>query len=246
MLELSIESAPALVLAYVVGGLATSFMKESYMNWMARGQSWKQSLKGIVVGLPLPICSCGVVPLYQTLVKKGAPPAAAIAFLMATPELGLDAILISLPLLGPSMTTIRLVGAVVVSLALGILVGRMISRRENTEPVFTEASSENNDQGLSWQERVRFGLKEGLIDLVDHTGPWIVFGLCLAAAIEPVLEQSYSSWKDHPLEVLIFGALGLPIYVCASGATPLVAVFLAHGVSPGAAMAFLLTGPRLT
>ena len=65
----------------------------------------------MVIGLPFPICSCGVVPLYRTLVAKGAPPAAAMAFLVATPELGLDAILLSIPLLGPDVTVLRLVTA---------------------------------------------------------------------------------------------------------------------------------------
>ena len=242
LIELSIESAPALVSAYLIGGLATSFLKESYMKWMAQGRSWKQSLKGIILGLPLPICSCGVVPLYQALIKKGAPPAAAVAFLIATPELGIDAILISLPLLGPSMTIIRLIGAITVALLLGMVVGRMIRGKDTIGPgKCTNLSGSLN--ALTWREKLKIGLKEGLIGLVDNTGPWIVFGLLLAAGLEPILEKSYNSWQGHPQEVLFFGALGLPIYVCASGATPLVAVFLAHGVSPGAALAFLLTGP---
>ena len=72
--------------------------------------------------LPLPICSCGVVPLYHTLIRKGAPPAAAMAFLIATPELGIDAILISIPLLGGTMTGVRIIAAAIVALAVGILI----------------------------------------------------------------------------------------------------------------------------
>ncbi|SMF43017.1 permease [Pseudobacteriovorax antillogorgiicola] len=243
-LELALDTAPALLLAYAIGGFATIFLKDSYMNWLGQGRTWQQSLKGILIGLPLPICSCGVVPLYQTLIKKGAPPSAAIAFLIATPELGIDAILISIPLLDVPMTLLRLLGALVVAFAVAIIVGTLIAREQKpTKDDQVKVTSSSSSKPKSWQENMRAGLKEGFVDLVDHTGPWILFGLFLASAIGPVLNTHYQDIAGQPWEVLIFALLGLPIYVCASGATPLVAVFLANGVSPGAALAFLLTGP---
>ena len=242
-LDLSIASAPALLLAYTLGGLATVFMKQSYLDWISHGGSWKQSLKGIAIGLPLPICSCGVVPLYQSLIRRGAPPAAALAFLIATPELGIDAILISLPLLGGPMTMIRLVAAVIVALSIGILIAKMIRVNSIDGDAECEVCGVSTVDPGSWMVRLKTGLREGLVELVDHTGPWIVFGLCLAAVLQPIMDSSYGAWLNNPWEVLIFGLIGLPVYVCASGATPLVAVFLINGVSPGAALAFLLSGP---
>lgn len=237
--DLALQSAPALLLAYVIGSMAAAFMPQSYIEWMTAGRSWKESARGVLVGLPLPVCSCGVIPLYHTLIKRGAPPAAAMAFLIATPELGLDAILLSLPLLGVTMTLVRVVAAALVALTVGIVIGRVTRRQGGGADVCCDDAAV---KGRSWSTRLKTGFGDGL-SLVDHTGPWILVGLVVAAVAYPLLELGGLGWVQGPSQVLLFALLGMPIYVCASGATPLVAVFLATGVSPGAALAFLLTGP---
>lgn len=239
LFELTMESAPALLLAYLVAGVATAFMPLSYIKWMKAGKVWKQSLRGMAVGLPLPVCSCGVTPLYHSLIRKGAPPAAAMSFLIATPELGIDAIILSFPLLGETMTVVRVVAAAIVALAVGIIIGRITPILKQ----YLDVDDGENQQQMSRADKWRYAMREGLIDLVDHTGPWILVGLLLAAAFNPVLQDGALSWIPPNLEVPFFALLGMPLYVCASGATPLVAVFLVSGVSPGAALAFLLTGP---
>ncbi|MDJ0839122.1 MAG: permease [Acidobacteriota bacterium] len=238
-LDLTLESAPALLLAYVLAGLATAFMPQSYVDWMSADRSWKQSARGVLVGLPLPVCSCGVVPLYHTLTKKGAPPTAAMAFMIATPELGIDAVLISLPLLGETMTGLRIAAAGLVALLVGIIVGSLTSRTkaEKVEGHLHEA------QPASFMEKLRYGMVHGLGELVDHTGPWILVGLVVASGFQPILGSGFLSNIPGGWEVPLFALLGMPLYVCASGATPLIAVFLMNGVSPGAALAFLITGP---
>ncbi len=232
---LILESAPALVIAYLAAAIFATFLPGSYVRWMSRGSPLQQSLRGVAVGLPIPVCSCGVVPLYHALIRKGVPPTAAMAFLVATPELGIDAILLSLPLLGGTMTVARVVAAAIVALLIGLLIGRLIEpQQQPSETVKTDRGSLSDS--LS---RVRHSMNE----IVDHTAPWIVAGILVAAAINPTLQDGGLHWIPAGLEVPFFALLGLPMYVCASGATPLVAIFLMGGVSPGAALAFLLTGP---
>lgn len=239
LLELSLASAPALLLAYLIAGLVLAFLPQSYVSWMRRGGSWQQSLRGVAVGLPLPVCSCGVVPLYHTLIKKGAPPAAAIAFLIATPELGIDAVLLSLPLLGGEMTLARVIAAALVALTVGVFIGRLLSKAKPCQVHGDEAEQDNR----SPREKLVYGLQHGTGELVDHTGPWIVAGLVIAALAQPLLSGGLFDAIPPGLEVPFFALLGMPVYICAAGATPLVAVFLFSGVSPGAALAFLITGP---
>lgn len=238
---MALESAPALLLAYLFGGLIGEFLPATSIRWMKRGPALGRSVKGVTVGLPLPICTCGVLPLYQTLIKKGAPPTAAMAFLIATPELGIDALLISIPLLGGDMTIVRLIAAATIALAIGWIVGTWTEK--TTKPVEVTEESEQNASLLPVSKRIQKGLKEGFGGLVDDTAPWILVGLLVAAFAHPVLGQGWIQSLPAGLEVLIFAMIGLPIYVCASGATPIVAVLLINGVSPGAALAFLLTGP---
>ncbi|MCC7264621.1 MAG: permease [Candidatus Latescibacteria bacterium] len=237
---LALESAPALLLAYVGAGLVFGFLPRASVAWMSRGSSLSQALRGMAFGVPLTICSCGVVPVYRSLVLQGIPVPAALAFLIATPELSLDAVLLSLPLLGGPFTLVRLACAAFVALAIGWGLGRLLP------PAQTPASApalELDEQGHTTWDRLRSGLATGLGEVVASTAPWILLGLAIAAVVEPLIADAWFQALPAWLEVAVFALLGIPTYVCASGATPLAAVLIHKGVSPGAALAFLLTGP---
>lgn len=239
-ITLALESAPALLIAYLLAGLLNSFLPASSIGWIRKGAGWQQSLRGMAVGLPFPICSCGVVPLYRTLIRRGAPPAAAMAFLVSTPELGLDAILISIPLLGSEMTLIRIAAAALTAFLVGWVVGGMMKVSGDKTAPSSEPAAEAEP---SFATKLRSAMQVGFGEVVDHTAPWILAGLAVAAVLHPFLDESWLTTLPSGLEIPLFALLGLPMYVCASGATPLVAVLMAAGVSPGAALAFLLTGP---
>lgn len=240
--DLAVQTAPALLLAYFIGGLLAEYMPESSVRWLRSGSSLGQAGRGVAVGLPLPICSCGVVPLYRSLVQRGAPPTAAMAFLIATPELGLDALLISVPLLGGDMTIARIFAAIFVALFVGWFVGRRI---KNQQPASAQSACCSGAETVKPQGKQRFALamRQGFGELVDSTAAWILLGLVIAAFCAPLVDSlPFDQWSPT-LQVLLFAMLGMPLYVCAVGATPIAAVLLVAGVSPGAVIAFLLTGP---
>lgn len=235
---LSAESAPALLLAYLCAGLLSAFLPQRSVRWMKRGGGLSQAGRGMAIGLPFPICSCGVVPLYRSLIQRGAPPAAAMAFLVATPELGVDAIMLSIPLLGPQVTVLRLVTAALVALLVGWWVGgRLMAAERAPESVGAPGD------GPGTSRRLAAALRTGTGEVVDHTAPWILLGLGVAALVTPFLESGWLGSLPPVADVLLFALLGFPTYVCAASATPLVAAFLATGLSPGAGIAFLITGP---
>ncbi|HRV08115.1 MAG TPA: permease, partial [Acidobacteriota bacterium] len=239
---LALESAPALLIAYITAGLLHAFFPTSSINWLRRGSGAIQAAKGMAVGLPFPVCSCGVVPLYRGLILRGAPATSAMAFLIATPELGLDAVLLSFPLLGLPMTLVRVLAAAVVALCVGWWVGTWTERHYQAAvepPLEDEATS--RPRGLLYKFRKAFEV--GFGEVVDHTAPWLLVGILVAALVEPFLSGGWPHHLPSLLEVPLFALLGLPAYICASGATPLVAVLLSGGISPGAALALLLTGP---
>lgn len=229
-------SAPALLLAYVVGGFLYAFTPSSSIAWLKKGGSVKQFLKGLFVGLPLPVCSCGVLPLYESLARRGVPAAAAFAFLLATPELGIDAILISIPLLGTDLTMVRL-GAVIVFTT--IVVAAILYLIPKEDLILEEIVVEENK---SLSERLIHGITFGLISLVENTGAWILAGILIAALMDPLISPETFSLSPI-LEVIACSIVGVFVYVCAAGSTPFVAILIANGLSAGAAIAFLLTGP---
>ncbi|MBC7842091.1 MAG: permease [Gemmatimonadaceae bacterium] len=235
--SLSLESAPALLVGFAVAGVISTLSTSSSVTWLSRGSRLWQALKGIVVGLPLPICSCGVVPLYQGMIQRGTSQTAALAFLVATPELGIDAVLLSIPLLGARFAAVRVVAAALTALSVALWIGGRSNRRE--APL--AAASESQHQPIA--ARIRRAIRAGFGEMVDHTAPWILVGLVVASIVAPALQNSWVARLDPTIGVIALALLGLPLYVCASASTPLVAVMVAAGVSPGAGLALLITGP---
>ncbi len=237
--DLALVSAPALFLGYLLAGLMTEFFPQSSLRWLKRGRSFEQTAKGMVFGIPLPICSCGIVPIYRGLIKKGVPTTAAMSFLIATPELGVESLLLTIPLLGFSFAGLRLLSAASVALLVGWFVGRLaLERAQDLEEVPVEESKR-----LSLWERLKRVVAVGFGDVVEDTAAWILLGLLIASLIQPMMLAPLVSWLPFGADIFLFAMLGIPVYVCASGATPLAAALIYSGVSPGAALAFLLSGP---
>ena len=231
------EAAPALLLGYLAAGLVTHLVPTAPLSWLRGKNSLSQALRGTAFGAPLPICSCGVVPVYEGLFSRGVPSAAGIAFLIATPELGIETVLLSFPLLGAEFTGLRLVSALLLAIVVGCVASFWV------DPSALRAETEERFVARSFLVRLKAAAKFGFGELVDHTLPWILLGIAVAAFFEPGMITLLVSKLPEGTDVLLAVALGVPIYVCASGATPLAAAFLVAGASPGAALAFLLAGP---
>lgn len=234
--SLLLQSAPALVFGYLAVGLSQAFLPSDWARRLTGKTAAGQALRGMAIGLPLPVCSCGVVPLYRDLIGKGAPMAAAIAFLVATPELEIAAILLSWQLLGPDIAIARVLTAAALAFLVALVVHRVARSRMRKAPVPGGAS-------IAPQRSVRGVLRAGFVSAVDDTGSWIVAGLALAAILTPYLDPAMVASLPAGIDVPVAALIGMPLYVCASGSTPLAAVLVMQGVSPGAAIAFLLTGP---
>lgn len=230
-------SSPALVLAYFLSGFIQAFFSQNSLKWFNQGNNFSRVGKGVLLGLPLPVCSCGVLPFYKTLTGKGLLPAAGLAFLIATPELGIDAILISIPLLGMKLTFFRLLAAIIMAFAVGYFLADFAKTKKTA---LSESLEE--DTKKSTFKKIKSGLYFSFTKLVDHTAPWILAGILLAAVVETYL--GHINWNlPYGLDILVASFIGIFLYVCASGATPLVATLIAAGLSPGAGISFLLTGP---
>jgi len=239
LLTLTLTSAPALLLGFVLAGLASGLLATTRSDHLGSGGRLAQALRGVGFGLPLPICSCGVVPVYRSLVHRGVPLTAGLAFLVATPGLGIDAVFLSVPLLGVPMTLARVAAAFVVAVVVALIVGAGASDRPGEAPVVQSDAPDPTPIG----QRLREGLRYGLVDLVDDTLPWIGLGLMLAALAEPLLGHESLLGLPSAAQVPLAALLGIPLYVGASGATPIAAMAVHKGLSAGAALTFLLAGP---
>jgi uncharacterized membrane protein YraQ (UPF0718 family) len=262
-MTLALESAPALLLGVLLVGLSKVYLPQASPRWLTTGRASTEALRGAIFGLPLPIGRSAVLPVYRALTGAGVPAAAGLAFLLATPALGLETILISLPLLGVKLTLARVLAAGLLATLIGAWIGRLgsLGRLARNQPgPAAEAARTPEAQaaqgkvmaqvtaivrsGHAWT-RLGMGLRLSVSAIVDDVGPWLLLGLAAAALAEPLLGGSGQWLTQLPAgaDVVIFTLLGVPVYLGAAGVTPLATVLIHEGVSPGAALAFLLVGP---
>lgn len=245
----------------LAGFIAAGFLHEFVpQRWLARqlGRRGAGSVfKGALIGVPLPLCSCSVIPAAAALRSSGASKGAAASFAVATPEIDVPAFSLTWALLGPVMAVSRVIGAAVSAVTAGLLVDA-VSDDSRQLPIAEEAgrsccshghaadtSAEQPAAHPSILERLARALRYGFVDLPIDLAGWLVIGLLLSAAVGAFLPASLleGGIGDGPLAIMAAMSLGLVVYVCATGSTPLVAVLVAKGLGPGPALAFLLAGP---
>jgi len=238
LVELTVETAPLLLFGLAVGAVLQTFGSKLPMTWLRAGSPLKQAIRGAVVGAPLPICACGVLPLAQSLKTRGAGPALVVAFLLATPELGVESFFLSVRFLGWPFAVVRLVTAVGVAIAAAMLVSWALGRRGETEADVGTIEADSGEGSVIARTIRNFD------ELLYHVGPFTVVGLVVAAYVQATLPTGAASELARSgLDILVISAVAMPSYVCAASATPLAAVLLAKGFSSGAVLAGLLLGP---
>ncbi len=246
LIPLFVETAPSMLIGLVAAGALHAFAPRKLSAWLSAPTKLQQASRGMVFGLPLPVCTCGVVPMARKLLVLGAPPSAVVAFAVATPELGVDSAFLSFRLLGVPLTVARLITSAFVAIAVALLVAKVARRPEDSSSLASFGPPPEPIPDLrpaGFAARARNAASEGFGEALDHVGAWYLFGLLLAAAFEASVDPSSLSRIGAPFDVVLGAAVAVPLYVCAQGATPLAAMMVHKGFSVGAALAFLLVGP---
>lgn len=207
-----------------------------------------------MVGIPLPLCSCGVVPAAAALKKQGASKGATMSFLISTPETGVDSIPITYALLDPVMTMIRPISAFITATVAGIVenfYGRkeVLTRTDQNQPVSGSCCCQTIPGSMnikvSFHDKMAAGLKYAFMELMGDIGPWFILGIFLAGLISYLIPDRFAdAYLGNPfLAMPLMLIIGIPMYVCATSSTPIAAALILKGLSPGAALVFLLAGP---
>ena len=236
--ELGLETAPMLLLGLFIAAMLQVHGSRLSPSFMARGNARSQAVRGAVLGLPLPVCACGILPIAHSLRTRGAAPAFVVAFLISTPELGIDTFVLTGRFLGWPFAAVRLAAALAIAMIAALLLSSQVTTSEGCEPGQGAVMSSRPGGGIWLQTLHHFE------DLLYHVGAWTLVGLLGAAYVEAVLDaNALLPFAHHGLDVLVVSMLAVPSYVCASSATPLAAVLLHKGLSPGAVLVGLLLGP---
>lgn len=282
-MALALESAPWLFVGLILGGLLKSFLPTQFMEKHLSKPGVKSIFKAALLGAPLPLCSCGVVPAAVGIRKAGASKSSTVSFLVSTPETGIDSLSISYALLGPIMMIARFISALMSAIVTGLMVLFLVERQELASNQVAESSSINEiDESCphcaseaiesktavepeksccstqadnhtcnnslptapSVWTKIADSYQYAMFDIYKDIVLWLVVGLVFAALVQTFVPSSFMAQWGHGLTgMLLFLIIGIPMYICATASTPVAAGLMLAGVSPGAALVFLLAGP---
>jgi len=239
------QMAPYLLAGFLIAGLLSVIISPGSIDKHLGGRGFLPVLKASAFGVPLPLCSCSVIPVAASLRRHGAGKGATTAFLVSTPQTGADSVAVTFSLLGPFFAVYRPLAALVSGIVGGIAVsltegGGVKSDKEN----ITHCEHECCTHGPRPSIPVRI-LRYGLVTLPADIGPSLLAGLVIAAVITVVVPGDFFSnaVPQGPLQIVVMMAAGMPVYICATASVPIAAGLIMAGVSPGAAFALLMTGP---
>ncbi|MBI5210086.1 MAG: SO_0444 family Cu/Zn efflux transporter [Elusimicrobia bacterium] len=247
--------APYLLFGFAAAGVLSVLVSPEAVERHLGGaqRPWWAVVKASLFGVPLPLCSCGVIPVAASLRNHGASRGATVSFLISTPQTGVDSLMVTYGFLGPVFAAFRVVAAFVSGVAGGMAVDLLGGVEE------TGAAALPSGKGRASREWKRGGWREalhyGFVALPRDIGSAMLMGLAVAGLIGALLPPQFFHELLGPLaarlgpgwanfaSMLVMMAIGIPTYVCATASVPIAAALVAKGVSPGAAFVFLMTGP---
>lgn len=236
------QMAPYLLLGFLMAGLLHVFVPSNFFERHLAKENFKSVLLAALIGVPLPLCSCGVIPTAISLRKDGASRGATVSFMISTPQIGVDSIIATYSMMGLPFAIVRPLAALLTSIA-GGAVTTWFSKDEII--VRQNCSCENKDNRRNKLVEL---MKYSFIDLVQNIGKWLVIGLIIGTLITVLIPDSFFANLNLPsiVTMLIVLAIAVPMYVCSTGSIPIAAALMLKGLSPGAALVLLIAGPGVS
>lgn len=269
LLTMSAEMAPFLLLGFFIAGLLRVFVPKTLYAKHLAPRNMKSVVKAAALGVPLPLCSCGVIPTAVGLRKEGASHGACTSFLIATPQTGVDSIIATYSLMGLPFAVVRPLAA----LFTAIFGGWMTNSYAREDERHSESEAANGDRSQcscehghgehqhghhcscehsgeaprSFVGKMREALDYAFVDMMQDVGKWLVVGLLVAALITVAVPNEWlAALHEYKLlNMLLVLAVAIPMYVCATGSIPIAVSLMAKGLTPGAALVLLMAGPAV-
>lgn len=234
--------SPYLLLGFLLAGLMHVFIPGGwYSKYLAAG-SLKSVVYAALFGVPLPLCSCGVIPTAMSLRREGASRGATVSFLIATPQTGVDSIIATYSLMGLPFAIIR----PIVALITAVLGGSLVNLASpEVGVVKTPIGGSDNSPYRGFFAKLREAFSYAYVEMMGDIGKWLVVGLVVAGLITTCVPDSYFEvFKDNSLlSMLLVLCIAIPMYICATGSIPIAVALMMKGLTPGAGLVLLMAGP---
>lgn len=234
------QMSPYLLLGFLLSGIMHAFIPgRFYARYLSDG-SIRSVIYAALFGIPLPLCSCGVIPTAMSIRREGASRASVVSFLIATPQTGVDSILATYGLLGLPFAIVRPIAALMTS-----LLGGTASLLLSDDSHKATRTSADDYQPTTLRQKIREALTYGFVTMMQDIGKWLVVGLAAAAFITICIPTEwFAVFKDNTMaSMMLVLLMAIPMYVCATGSIPIAVALMMKGLTPGAALVLLMAGP---
>ena len=237
--------APYLLLGFAFAGLLSVLVSQEQIENKIGSSNFSSTLKAVLYGIPLPLCSCGVIPVATSLKKHGASKGAVISFITTTPQTGVDSIMLTYGMLGAPILILKLIVALVSGLFAGVLTNLYDTKKTTKDKDLCHDECCDNEQGGVVKRALYYGFKTLPKDIVEP----LLVGLLLAGFIGLLAQDDFSTIRDYILgyssivKILIIMIISIPLYICATASIPIALMIATTLGSPGAAIALLIAGP---
>ncbi len=235
--EMVAEMAPYLLLGFAIAGLLHRYIRQSWIERRLGKRSLKSIITASLVGVPMPLCSCGVVPVAASLRDRGASKGATASFLTSTPQTGVDSIAATYGLMGATFALYR----IVVAFISGIIVGVIIDKTDPVKTPHTAAASTNQDKIPTWQASLKYAFRDLPQDISSH----LIIGFLLAGLITALAPKDLLAQIPGGVfsSILLTTVIAVPLYICSTGSIPLAIALIHSGLPISSALVLLIAGP---
>jgi len=246
------QMGPYLLFGFATAGVLSVLISPAWIERNLGSAGFWPVFKASLFGVPLPLCSCSVIPVSASMRRHGASRGATAAFLLSTPQTGVDSIAVNLALLGPVFAVFRPLAALLTGVFGGLLVESVTGRVSDGDEESADEIADDEEKchecccsGKEPQSAIRRVISYSFVTLPADIGPALLLGVIIAGAISAYVEPNELKhfFENETLSILLMMVAAIPIYVCATASVPIAAGLILAGVSPGAALAFLIAGP---
>lgn len=244
ILELINRMSPYILLGFFLAGVMHAFVPNGLYQKYLGTKSFRSVLNAAILGVPIPLCSCGVIPTAMSLRKEGASKGAAVSFLIATPQTGIDSIIATYSLMGLPFALLRPIAALFTALFGGQMVNLTDNDKNETAPSKPKACSSVKS---SFKDKVIETFRYAYVEMIQDIGRWLIVGLVVAGLITVFVPESFFALfaGNSLLSMLLVLVFAIPMYLCATGSIPIAVALMMKGLSPGTALVLLMAGPAV-
>lgn len=245
ILHLINEMSPYLLLGFLIAGLMHAFIPASYYSEYLTKPSFRSVINAALMGIPLPLCSCGVIPTAMSLRHEGASHGAVTSFLIATPQTGVDSILATYSLMGWAFAIVRPIAALFTALLGGAMVNFGIPATACDDHCIPTDGQAETSAHKSLASKLKEALEYAFVEMMGDIGKWLIVGLVVAGLITVFVPDSlFSVFQGNTwASMLLVLCIAIPMYLCATGSIPIAVALMLKGLTPGAALVLLMAGP---